>query len=382
MGFPIKKRANSDGDSRNGLDLLSAVIDSTATASASAGSVSDSTSTPTVDNNIDPTDDGCDEDSTMSDQHSTSTAEISSKTVYPSHKRAKTFPEVLMDILSNPDNEHIVGWLQHGKSFAIHNSTLFSTQVLPKYFRRVIFRSFIRKLNRWGFRSTKRSVSGFASTFEHKYFCRDEPELCAKIYCKSNPTRRASTKMMGSVVSSSNMHAVVSSTEDVTSTNTTLPIANAVSVAATQAVLRQARQQLPLLNTGSSLSSRLSFLNDDIQLLSRAASMNHQIRSNCATSASSTLGLPLSTKAVLDAVATQAVLNQARQLSYLQNNSHLLSPPSSYTTSNSGNNNFPSTALNNESQVQLSNELLSYLELQRQRQRQQALMSYLFYCQE
>jgi hypothetical protein len=139
---------------------------------------------------------------------------------------------------------------------------------------------------------------------------------------------------------------------------------------------------LPLLNTGSSLSSRLSFLNDDIQLLSRAASMNHQIRSNCATSASSTLGLPLSTKAVLDAVATQAVLNQARQLSYLQNNSHLLSPPSSYTTSNSGNNNFPSTALNNEQQVQLSNELLSYLELQRQRQRQQALMSYLFYCQE
>ena len=33
-------------------------------------------------------------------------------------------------------------------------------------------------------------MSGFESTFEHKSFCRDEPELTAKMYCKSNPTTK------------------------------------------------------------------------------------------------------------------------------------------------------------------------------------------------
>mmetsp|Transcript_8443 Transcript_8443/g.11070 ORF Transcript_8443/g.11070 Transcript_8443/m.11070 type:complete len:310 (+) Transcript_8443:82-1011(+) len=105
-------------------------------------------------------------------------------------KRANYFPEILMDILSNPNYTSIASWLPHGKSFVIYNSNKFSTEILPKYFRRVIFRSFVRKLNRWGFRTVKRSVSGFDSTFEHKYFIRDQPELCVKMRCKSAPVSK------------------------------------------------------------------------------------------------------------------------------------------------------------------------------------------------
>lgn len=408
MGSPIEKRAaanadeaNSDGDSRNGLDLLSAVIDSrrvhedeTSTTGTTTCTVASTSTSTVVETLTDHNDDGCYDSSIISDHNSTSTTNISQPVSNiqhdSSHKRARTFPEVLMEILSNPDNEHIVGWLQHGKSFAIHNSTLFSSQILPKYFRRVIFRSFIRKLNRWGFRSSKRSISGFASTFEHKYFCRDEPELCARIYCKSNPTRRIIAKL-GSVDSSSSkyMPAVATSVHDTIMTTNTSPNAGVVSsaaftLAATQAALSQVRQhQLPLTNTGSSSLARFAFLPDDIQAqMSIAASLNHHHIRTTSTTSAPTICLPPSTEAVLSAASTQAVLSQAhQQLSYM-NNGHMLNPPGFATSAQGGI--FPSVHHHiEEKQAQLSKELL-LLELQRQqRQRQQqALMTYLLYRQE
>ncbi len=384
MGFPIKKQAaanandiHNDGDRCSGLDLLSAVIDSrivqsshgtsfTATVSTSTRttgtpSTAHSAISPTVVENIVHNDDGCD-DSFNSDQQSTFTIEqsMSPKTHQSSHKRVKTFPEVLMDILSNPENEHIAGWLQHGKSFAIHNSTLFSSQVLPKFFRRVIFRSFIRKLNRWGFRSTKRSVSGFASTFEHKYFRRDEPELCAKMYCKSNPTKKTTAKI-GVLDGSKPVHIVNGRNEDFVMTATSPSAKATSSAAAIHAALSQAR---PLLNTGSSLF-RSPFLIDDFQAqISRAASVNHHLRMNT-TSSSANSSLPLSTRSVLSAAASQSVLGQAQQLSLM--NVRMLIPP---TFASGGD--FPSST-----HTELSNDLL-FLEVRRQLQ-QQDLMKYLFY---
>ena len=376
MGFPVKKRAatnandiHSDGDKRNGLDLLSAVIDSrivqnndetsfTSTVCSTASAIS-----PAVVENIVHNDDGCD-DSSISDQQSTFTTEksMSPKAHHSFHKRVKTFPEVLMDILSNPENEHIVGWLQHGKSFAIHNPTLFSSQVLPKYFRRVIFRSFIRKLNRWGFRSTKRSVSGFASTFEHKYFRRDEPELCAKIYCKSNPTRRITAKK-GGVDGGKPVHVVNGMNDDFVMTAASPNAKAASSPAVTHSALGQAR---PLLNTGSSLL-RLPFLVEDFHAqISRATSVNHHLRMNC-TTASANTSLPPSTRSVLSAAASQSVLSQAQQLLYM-NNVRMLGPPA-FTSGG----NFPSST-----HTDLSDELM-FLQVQRQyqrRQQQQAIMSY------
>lgn len=183
MGFPIKKRITTSTSS--GLDLLSAAICSHP---QHARSNSEGTSMVTT--------------SVAAEECSSITSDNDGETCSAAHKRAKPFPEVLMEILSNPDYASIIGWVSHGKSFAIHNRSQLSTQILPKYFRRVIFRSFIRKLNRWGFRSVKRSVSGFESTFEQKNFCRDHPELCAKLFCKSNPTSRAATKKSINITSS------------------------------------------------------------------------------------------------------------------------------------------------------------------------------------
>jgi len=208
MGFPIKKRitalmqTSSGGcDGANGLDILSAAIDSRLLQHRELSFPSSVvTKSP----------EGGDEDSTASSAGSSCASVTAKATSQQRHcvvvtsspygpikynKRSRTFPEILMGILSNHDYAHIIGWSHSGRYFVIRDTALFSSQILPKYFRRVIFRSFVRKLNRWGFRSMKRSSeagglesnSDNAPRFEHKLFTRDEPETCVGIFCKSNP---------------------------------------------------------------------------------------------------------------------------------------------------------------------------------------------------
>ena len=213
MGFPIKKRmttlmTSSDGcDGASGLDILSAAIDSRLLQHREL-SIPSSLVTKSAEGGEGG--EGGDEDSTASSARS-SCASVTAKDISQQqhrvvatssplgpikyNKRSRTFPEILMGLLSNPDYAHIIGWSTSGRSFAIHDTALFSSQILPKYFRRVIFRSFVRKLNRWGFRSMRRSLeagglesnSDNAPRFEHKLFTRDEPEKCVRIFCKSNP---------------------------------------------------------------------------------------------------------------------------------------------------------------------------------------------------
>ena len=178
MGFPIKKRINctdhgDGGPAPRGLDLLSAAIDARLVSDAAISGG-----------------DG-EESSAASEAVPSQLAALSRN-----NKRARPFPAVLRDILSDPEHESVVSWLPHGRSFAVHDTHKFSCEVLPKYYRKVVFRSFARKLNRWGFRSIKKSVSGFETTFEHNLFKRDEPELSEGMECKSNP---ATTKSQAAV---------------------------------------------------------------------------------------------------------------------------------------------------------------------------------------
>lgn len=203
MGFPIKKKrinasvSCSAATTPSGLDILSAAIDSCRVQPVHSPSCY-------------PEDAIVSTTSVAVEECSSITSDKDSEICSATPKRAKTFPEVLMEILSNPDYASYVGWLPNGKSFSIYNPSEFSSRILPKYFRRVIFRSFVRKLNRWGFRSVKRSVSGFESTFEHKHFSRDDPELCAKLFCKSNPTSKVAVRRRSNSANSNTASNTVS----------------------------------------------------------------------------------------------------------------------------------------------------------------------------
>ncbi len=101
----------------------------------------------------------------------------------------KSFPQVLQIILNTPEYESIAHWLPDGLSFIIKDKQRFSDEILPKYFNRVsLFHSFIRKLNRYGFRRVKGSCKGEESSFAHNNFVRDKPRLCLKMNCQSKPS--------------------------------------------------------------------------------------------------------------------------------------------------------------------------------------------------
>ena len=104
-------------------------------------------------------------------------------------QKVKSFPQVLQEILNTSEYESIARWLPDGLSFIIADKRRFSDEILPKYFRRVaLFHSFIRKLNRYGFRRIKGSCKGEESSFAHNNFVRDKPWLCLKMNCKSKPS--------------------------------------------------------------------------------------------------------------------------------------------------------------------------------------------------
>jgi hypothetical protein len=112
------------------------------------------------------------------------------------------FPQRLMQILSDPSISDIITWIPHGRSFWIIRPEVFTEKILPLYFpeaRAVLsskskdkppssssykYPSFTRKLNRWGFRQvTKGQDTG---AFHHKFFKRDEPELCLRMVCQKS----------------------------------------------------------------------------------------------------------------------------------------------------------------------------------------------------
>jgi len=98
------------------------------------------------------------------------------------------FPNALLDMLSNPEFVSIVSWIPNGRAFAILDESKFTSLILPKYFPRItVFRSFVRKLNRWGFRSVRGLVDQIKGeyVFEHDNFRRDDPSLLPLMVCKS-----------------------------------------------------------------------------------------------------------------------------------------------------------------------------------------------------
>eukprot|EP00579_Thalassiosira_antarctica_P029238 CAMPEP_0202003612 /NCGR_PEP_ID=MMETSP0905-20130828/9147_1 /ASSEMBLY_ACC=CAM_ASM_000554 /TAXON_ID=420261 /ORGANISM="Thalassiosira antarctica, Strain CCMP982" /LENGTH=850 /DNA_ID=CAMNT_0048560781 /DNA_START=93 /DNA_END=2645 /DNA_ORIENTATION=+ len=95
-----------------------------------------------------------------------------------------TFPQKLMEVLSNPDIDDIVTWLPHGKGFIILQKRKFSMDVMPGYFKHSKFTSFTRKLNRWGFSRVGRGPE--MGAYYHKFFQRGNYLLCMQMHCQSN----------------------------------------------------------------------------------------------------------------------------------------------------------------------------------------------------
>ncbi|KAL9184110.1 hypothetical protein ACHAXT_002196 [Thalassiosira profunda] len=117
---------------------------------------------------------------------------------------AMTFPEKLMDMLSNEAVSDIITWLPNGKGFVILMKRRFAEEVLPLYFKQSKYTSFTRKLNRWGFQ--RMTTGPEIGAYSHPNFERGNHLLCFQMHCTSKPPSKskASAKRPASPAESRN----------------------------------------------------------------------------------------------------------------------------------------------------------------------------------
>lgn len=76
--------------------------------------------------------------------------------------------EILTQVEKNGD-EHIIGWLPHGRSFKIHKQEEFMERVLPHYFVMTKKSSFLRQLNLYGFHRLSKAGPDQGSYYHEKF---------------------------------------------------------------------------------------------------------------------------------------------------------------------------------------------------------------------
>ena len=98
-----------------------------------------------------------------------------------------------MGALSDDQHKEIISWLDHGKAFRIHDRRAFEQQILPTHFRKSSqFKSFQRKLSRWGFLKVPNGED--AGAYYHASFQRGDYRSLSQISTISIATKATSTR--------------------------------------------------------------------------------------------------------------------------------------------------------------------------------------------
>lgn len=79
-------------------------------------------------------------------------------------------------MLDDKDITHIISWNQNGDAWKIHDPTLFTDEVVPKYFTKCKYSSFLRMACGWGFKRVL-DLSSDHGCYSSPHFSREHPEL-------------------------------------------------------------------------------------------------------------------------------------------------------------------------------------------------------------
>lgn len=79
-----------------------------------------------------------------------------------------------MEMINDEANSGIIAWTPEGNGFTILNKNRLATDVLPKMFKMTQYTSFTRRLKRWGFIICRTTHGGYASSYHHPLFTKDD----------------------------------------------------------------------------------------------------------------------------------------------------------------------------------------------------------------
>lgn len=96
--------------------------------------------------------------------------------------RHESFPERLSRMLKETEQAgqcDVVSFTPSGQAFKVHKLSLFTHEIIPKYFRHKCYPSFRRQLSMYGFQRIQ--IGPEEGSFAHPLFSRDHPELVRHI---------------------------------------------------------------------------------------------------------------------------------------------------------------------------------------------------------
>ncbi|XP_014271453.1 heat shock factor protein [Halyomorpha halys] len=114
----------------------------------------------------------------------------------PESTTVTAFVAKLWQMVCDPKYNDLISWCDKGNSFVIKDQTRFCSELLPMFYKHNNMASFIRQLNKYGFRKvnspvTSASLKGDVSDFEfsHPHFIKDCPFLLDQIKRKVSSSR-------------------------------------------------------------------------------------------------------------------------------------------------------------------------------------------------
>ncbi|KAG5336646.1 HSF protein, partial [Acromyrmex charruanus] len=93
----------------------------------------------------------------------------------------------LWKMVEDPDTNNLISWSPGGNTFLIKNQSIFTSKLLPHYYKHNNMASFIRQLNMYGFHKIASVELGGLKCdkdeieFAHQYFCKGSPHLVENI---------------------------------------------------------------------------------------------------------------------------------------------------------------------------------------------------------